>query len=384
MWFISISGISSTSKIVIRIVNSTNVQKYYTSMDNIAIGGEYNTGSIKIPTSWSNGIYTAQAGWATDIIQVSFEIKEGRLVSSVSSGDITTTPTVAPTPTLIPTSAPTLAPTATPILVVTVTPTDATSSTPTSVPNPTIEPIATATPTATATVAPTATVTPTPTTYSVSTQGNNSNNSSSGIFVPNTVTTSVTVTPVQLTNVAFNDLESVSWAQESVTALASKGIINGMGEGNFKPNDYITRGQFIKIIIYAFNAVDSTATSTFKDVNSTEWYYSSVATAQKLGISNGYEDGTFGVNKTITREEMAVIAYRTSKVMNKSLSKNKTFAEFKDSNSIASYATEGIKNMVEAGIINGLGDNMFGPTQNATRAQVAKIMYSILKNLGDI
>lgn len=180
-------------------------------------------------------------------------------------------------------------------------------------------------------------------------------------------------------NVSFKDIVGVDWAKGSIEALAARGIINGVGDNIFAPNSKVTRAQFIKMVMGAFELVDETATSSFSDVHVGEWYYTFVASAQKLGIIKGYEDGTFGVDKEISRQEMAAIAYRTAIFASIKLSQKVEVAEFADKNEIQPYALEAIVAMQKAGIINGVGENRFAPNNNSTRAEAAKIVYGLFK-----
>lgn len=184
---------------------------------------------------------------------------------------------------------------------------------------------------------------------------------------------------VALSKASFNDLDKASWAKTAIEALTARGIIDGVGNGMYAPENKITRAEFIKLLMYTFDLVDESATSNFADVTRGSWYYNSIASAQMLGVVKGYEDGTFGIDKEITREEMVVMVARTVAVTDVELSKNAKTAEFSDMNEIATYAREAVESLRLAGIINGRGDNRFAPKNNATRAEVAKMLYEIYK-----
>jgi len=179
--------------------------------------------------------------------------------------------------------------------------------------------------------------------------------------------------------VYFSDLESVPWAKESIEALAAKGIVSGVGDGTFRPDNNVTRAEFIKMLIMAFDLVDENAVSTFNDVKEGMWYYKPIASAEELGIVKGKGDGTFGINEHITREDMAVMVYRTSLILGMNLSTGSGEVPFMDKEDIASYALEAVAAMHEKGIIKGIGDNMFAPKNNATRAEAAVLIYRLYK-----
>jgi len=205
----------------------------------------------------------------------------------------------------------------------------------------------------------------------------------SPVVINSTPTPEPTETPIPTQppvegNVYFTDLDSVEWAKESINALAAKGILSGVGNNLFAPNDNVTRAQFIKMLISAFDLVDETATCDFTDVEQDAWYYQYIASARQLNITSGYPDGTFGVDREITRQEMASLAYRTAKLVQINLPETAGNTDFADNNQIAEYAREAIMAMKEAGIISGVGENRFAPYDTATRAQAAKIIYGLM------
>ncbi|OQB12675.1 MAG: Endo-1,4-beta-xylanase A precursor [Firmicutes bacterium ADurb.Bin193] len=185
-------------------------------------------------------------------------------------------------------------------------------------------------------------------------------------------------TPAPAAKPAFKDLDGVEWAKESITELSAKGIINGFGD-EFKPNDLVTREQFIKMLVLVFGLTDETATANFTDVKAGEWHYIYIASAQKAGITNGLGDGSFGINLQITRQEIAALAYRAAMAANVTLPEVQAATSFSDAALIDYYAIAGITAMQKAGIINGYEDNRFAPKEKATRAEAAKIIYGLSK-----
>lgn len=175
--------------------------------------------------------------------------------------------------------------------------------------------------------------------------------------------------PVQI----YNDIDTAQWASEYIVALTEKNIVGGKGNGNFCPNDNITREEFTKMIVLAFAANADKADIGFTDVSEDDWYYDYVSRAYSSGIITGYDNGFFGVGDYITREDMAVIAFRASK-------KDASDSEihFDDKDGISSYALEAVTILNELGIIAGY-DNSFMPKENATRAQAAKIIYLLMQ-----
>ncbi len=185
-----------------------------------------------------------------------------------------------------------------------------------------------------------------------------------------------------LPTVTFSDLSQADWAKESITYLATHGVISGKGDGKYYPNDTVTREEFVKIIVEAFEIDKTGAQASFEDVAEERWSYPYIAAAYTLGIVTGTDEITFYPTGKITRQDMAVIMYRVAELSGLSLTE--TTLTFGDSAAIAPYAEAAVSALFHAGIINGVGDNLFAPTEVVTRAQAAKIVFELLKSTGGV
>lgn len=188
----------------------------------------------------------------------------------------------------------------------------------------------------------------------------------------------ITISPNDTNNLKlqrFNDIPENHWAYPYITELHNYGVISGYTDGTFRPDALITRGEFIKLITDGMNVnITGTATISFTDVTPDKWVYPYVQRLASVGGIYGYEDGSCGVDKNISREEATVFIERVLKI------KNTTFIEaetegFVDEGDIADYAKEAVKNLSAAEIISGFDDGRFLPKENLTRAQAATIIY---------
>jgi len=179
----------------------------------------------------------------------------------------------------------------------------------------------------------------------------------------------------------FIDTDSVSWAENAIEYLLAKDIISKPEDKYFRPNDNITREEFVKMIVMALGIYDSSAVSEFDDVEKNAWYYPYVSSAKKAGIVYGNTENQFGVSKNITREDMAVIIVRALEKtgFENILAEGEVFADDKE---ISLYAKDAVYFAKQFEIINGVGENMFAPKQSATRAQAAKMIYEMMKAVG--
>lgn len=177
----------------------------------------------------------------------------------------------------------------------------------------------------------------------------------------------------------FTDIANVDWAKESIEALAAKGVINGKGDGKFAPDDSVTREEFVKIIIGAFDLLNDDAKADFGDVDASRWSYAFIATANELGIVTG-DGASFNPTGAMSRQDMAVVIYRTAEKLGLELLGN--VEDFADSAEFADYAKDAIKALTASGVVNGMGDGTFSPKTTVTRAQAAKVIYGLMKLVG--
>ncbi|MEK5026081.1 pectinesterase family protein [Paenibacillus sp. FSL M7-1046] len=175
----------------------------------------------------------------------------------------------------------------------------------------------------------------------------------------------------------FGDIAGLEWAKSSIEALAVRGILEGTDTHTFGPGLKVTRAEFLKMLMLALDLDNSEAASTFTDAAPEDWYYSSVAAAQQLGIVLGRPDGTFSADAPITREEMALLAFRAARQAYLPLQGSGQTAAYKDASNISGYAMAAVQAMSGAGIIQGVGNNSYAPKAQASRAQAAVIVQHL-------
>ena len=106
----------------------------------------------------------------------------------------------------------------------------------------------------------------------------------------------------------FTDVPDTLWCAEAVNALASLGIVEGVGNGKFAPNQPITRAEFVTICA-RFTQVSASG-ETFTDVPASHWAFDAISTAASFGWVNGVGNGQFAPNQHITRAQAAVLLNR--------------------------------------------------------------------------
>ncbi|KGR79092.1 Parasporal protein [Ureibacillus manganicus DSM 26584] len=121
----------------------------------------------------------------------------------------------------------------------------------------------------------------------------------------------LTLTPTN-ENISFKDVHNGFWASEPISLVAQNKIMNGTGDGYFSPKAILTRAQMAQVFYNAgfYGQSANNVMNSFKDVGENSWAYVAIETMKQEGIMAGYLDGQFGPNDPITRAQMAAVIYR--------------------------------------------------------------------------
>ena len=172
----------------------------------------------------------------------------------------------------------------------------------------------------------------------------------------------------------FSDIES-TFAKENIIRLSSLGIINGYENGTFRPENTVTRAEFCKMVCVAFD-FGGTNIKSFFDVSENDRFYSYVGVLGGLGIVNGDRTG-FRPHDAITRQDAAVILCRALESRNKIADGSYSFA---DSDLVADYAKQSVSSLASNGYFKGDGTNFY-PYSNITRAETAAVIDRIYTSI---
>ena len=186
--------------------------------------------------------------------------------------------------------------------------------------------------------------------------------------------------------VTFKDVEN-HWSKDYVNDVGSRLIDEGVGNGNFAPNRDITRAEFASMVVKALGLKGTHFSDKFGDVHKGDSYHDSIYTAYEYGILAGYPNGNFGPQDLITREQAMTMLAKAMDIagMNVAVSNtdiNNQLKLFKDSDSISLYARQAATICVKNGIVAGDNKGMLTPKDNFTRAESATVIIQLLKQAG--
>lgn len=193
------------------------------------------------------------------------------------------------------------------------------------------------------------------------------------------VTVNVEFTPRVMSN-PFTDVRSTDWFYDAVNYVYSEGIMDGTSVYMFSPNNATSRGMLVTILWRLAGEPVVTGTS-FSDVSSSSYYYYAVLWASKYGIVDGLGNNMFGPDQAITREQFAVILYRYAQHCGYSTSANSTLVGYADSNKISSYALTAMRWACGAGLFEGDERANLNPQGQTTRAAAAKLLMTFQENV---
>lgn len=181
--------------------------------------------------------------------------------------------------------------------------------------------------------------------------------------------------------VAFSDVSESDWFYKGVSYVVENGMMNGVGENQFAPNAPLTREMLAVVLYNMEKQPESTSVNPFADVKADMWYTEDIVWANANGIVAGYDDSTFGLGDSITREQLASILYRYAQMKGYDVTEKADLTGYADSAAISGYAVEAMQWANANGIVNGMTATTLAPQGTATRAQVATMLMNFCENV---
>ena len=178
----------------------------------------------------------------------------------------------------------------------------------------------------------------------------------------------------------FIDIKSSDWFYSSVEYVFVNGIMQGTSATTFSPNENVTRAMLVTMLYRIENEPIATGTNPFSDVGANEWYTNSVIWAASNGIVEGYPNGVFAPNASLTREQIATILYRYAVKKGLDASNRADLFAYTDRNKISDWAVDAMQWANAAEIINGRTATTLAPNGTATRAEVAAMIMRYIED----
>lgn len=177
----------------------------------------------------------------------------------------------------------------------------------------------------------------------------------------------------------FTDVKENDWFYDSVKYAYENDLMKGISNTEFAPDSDVTRAMFVTVI-YRMENEPQTGKCAFTDVESGSYYESAVAWANENGIVSGISEDCFAPNEPITREQMAAIIYRYAAFKGYDITTSSN-TSYTDNDNISDYAKDAVIWAAEKYVMTGNTDGSFAPKANTTRAQTASVFMRMVENL---
>lgn len=171
----------------------------------------------------------------------------------------------------------------------------------------------------------------------------------------------------------YDDVDEDDWYDEAAWFCTAYGLMEGVGHRQFGGNLKTSRAMLVTVL-YRLSGSDDPSENISVDAESEKWYTKAIAWATKNGIVEGYGNGEFGPNDMLTREQMVTILHRYSRLMGYDVNKTNSLETFSDVSSISDWALAEMQWAVGNDLVEGMRDGLVCPKTGATRAQFAAIM----------
>lgn len=178
---------------------------------------------------------------------------------------------------------------------------------------------------------------------------------------------------------AFGDLTATAWYHDGVHYCIENGLMRGVSGGKFLPDGSTTRAQLVTILWRLEGSPETTGAVRFGDTAGGAWYTEAVRWTAGCGVVKGYDNGCFGPNDAVTREQMAAILYRYAqhKGYDVSAGNDTNILSFDDAFAVSEYAIPAMQWACGSGLMTGTrrdGGMALAPRDTTTRAQTATLL----------
>ncbi len=173
----------------------------------------------------------------------------------------------------------------------------------------------------------------------------------------------------------YRDVPTTEWYADEINCSVNLGLFKGVGDYKFEPETSLTRAMFVTLLyrLAGLKGTDVSYETPADFTDATEaWYADSLSWGQEKGVVQGYGDGTFRPDIAINREEMCVMLARTLSVLGAELPTGEL--AFGDSDMVSDWAVEAVAGMSALGIVEGYEDTSFRPLGTALRSHAAALL----------
>lgn len=177
----------------------------------------------------------------------------------------------------------------------------------------------------------------------------------------------------------FTDVNFSGDYHKGIDFMVANGYMNGTSATTFSPNMSMDRAMLVTILYRLAGEPAVSGENVFTDVFEGDYYYKAVLWAASKGITTGTSETTFSPKTQLTCEQIATFLYRYAKFAGMSASARGDLSKYTDANTVSEYARTAMEWAVGSGIVNGVTDTTLMPRANATRVQIAVMVWRLMR-----
>lgn len=180
----------------------------------------------------------------------------------------------------------------------------------------------------------------------------------------------------------FKDVKETDWFYDYVQIVYESGLMRGVDENVFEPNEKLTRAMFISVVHRMCDMPKIEEQTAFTDINVNAWYAPAVAWGYKNGIISGVSKTEFAPDAYISREQVAAILCRYAKYKGvdvEKIAEDADMSGYLDAKDISDWALEAVRYCVAKKIIRGNEDGYILPQSYSTRAEMAALVSRFIE-----
>ncbi|OXM85400.1 S-layer homology domain-containing protein [Paenibacillus rigui] len=179
-------------------------------------------------------------------------------------------------------------------------------------------------------------------------------------------------------HLTYDDVPEGHWAYEAVSVLSARHIASGPEDGRFDPASGTTRAEFTAMVS-RWLGLPAGSPARFHDVSPGDWFAPAVDAAYEAKLIEGRDNGQFAPNERLSREEMAVMLVRAMTYAKLNKPSVSAPSSFSDQAQISAWAEEAVAAAASNGLMNGSGNGTFRPKAWTTRAETAQALYNLMQ-----
>ena len=175
----------------------------------------------------------------------------------------------------------------------------------------------------------------------------------------------------------MTDVSLSAWYTSYIREAMEKGLFKGTTPTTFSPDSAITREMFVTVLYRMAGSPATSGSSEFSDTVAGEYYESAVVWAEKIGLTNGMGDGTFGVGREMTRQEMVCFLYRYAELAGMETAARADISGYSDASACGEWAEDAMRWAVGRGLVQGVSETELLPEGSCSRAQAATVLIRL-------